>query len=145
MINPNLIKEGQGPRVAFLEQPNAQLIAETLVALANTEGGTIVIGLKANGEPADTAPVSEAMQSAMKRADDLYNPPVVVDQWQEVQLILDEKQDSGLENGDNVNDESEEDSINSDVNVSSKETGFTVYTVRVPRSIELHALADGRV
>lgn len=145
MINPNLIKEGQGPRVAFLEQPNAQLIAETLVALANTEGGTIVIGLKANGEPADTAPVSEAMQSAMKRADDLYNPPVVVDQWQEVQLVLDEKQDNGLENGDNVNDESEEDSINSDVNTSSKETGFTVYTVRVPRSIELHALADGRV
>lgn len=39
MINPELIKEGQGPRMVFLEQPDSQVIAETLVALANTEGG----------------------------------------------------------------------------------------------------------
>lgn len=141
MINPNLIKEGQGPRVAFLEQPDAQLIAETLVALANTEGGTIVVGLKANGEPADSVPASEAMQLAMKGADDLYNPPVVVDQWQEVQLNLDDNKDDEYENGDDFHEEIDA----SDASISTTDAGITVYTVRVPRSIELHALSDGRV
>lgn len=89
MINPEIIKDGQGPRVAFLETPDADAIAETLVALANTEGGTIVIGLKADGTHADATIDSESMQKAMKEADDLYNPPVVVDKWEELSISPD--------------------------------------------------------
>ncbi len=89
MLNTDLIKQGQGPRAAFLENPDAQTIAETLVAFANTEGGTIFIGLQSDGTPAEKTPDADAMRQAMKTADDLYNPPVVVDQWEEVQITED--------------------------------------------------------
>jgi ATP-dependent DNA helicase RecG len=138
MINPDLIKEGQGPRMAFLEQADSQEIAETLVALANTEGGTIVIGLKETGEAADETPVSDKMQSAMREADDLYNPPVVVDQWEEIRLNLQGN------NNDDTN-KSENDEASDETLSTTEEARITVYTVRIPRSIELHALADGRV
>lgn len=85
-------------------------IAETLVALANTEGGTIVIGVKDNGEVSKHAIDSEKLEAALKSADDYCNPTVVVGNWEEI-------------------------------NTSSG----TVYALRVPRSIELHALTDGRV
>lgn len=121
----------------------------------------IVIGLKANGEPVDDTPLSDAMQSAMSGADDLYNPPVVVDQWEEVQINL---QDDKKSANDNKTEKPKADKAKNDkskvaadankvevkestdeIKSAKKETGTTIYTVRVPRSIELHALSDGRV
>ena len=104
MTNADLVKAGEGPRLAIAGCAEAERIAEHLVALANTEGGVIVIGGAADGNGA-------ALDDLLKRAQELYNPPVVIDAWEKL------------------------DSCVSD----------SAYALRVPRSTELHALADGRV
>ncbi len=109
MLNPDFIKTGQGPRLAFLDAPDAKRLAETLIAFANTEGGTVVIGLTDNGTPA-TKVENGSLEKVLHEADTSCNPPVVVGSWEPVET----------------------------------EQG-TVYALRVPRSIELHALDDGRV
>lgn len=109
MLNPEFLKSGPGPRLAFLEKAEAKSIAETMVAFANTEGGTLVIGMKPNTEP-ETKFESEALLKLLKDADALTSPVVVTGSWEPVET------DEG-----------------------------TVYALRVPRSIELHAVNDGRV
>jgi len=111
MILPELIKTGPGPRSAFIETPQSDDIAETLISFANTEGGTIVIGVDENGKPAANGNIdNEKLEATLKAAEELCNPTVVVGNWEEYAI-----------------------------------EGGKVYALRVPRSIELHALTDGRV
>jgi len=167
MYNPDMIKEGQGPRIAFLQKPDPVAIAETMVAFANTEGGTIVIGLNTDGSQSKANIDGDAMQRAMKQADDLYNPPVVVDKWEEIQIDKAnwDSSESTPHTDSKVEDSDKDGTTNSDADVRPSETEkpeepeepeeiennnsgsktFTAYAVRVPRSIELHALSDGRV
>lgn len=143
--------------MAFLANPNPKLIAETLVALANTEGGSIVIGLNPDGSQALGKISSDAIDKAMKEADELYNPPVVMDKWEEV-LIVEEDEGEVLkvEKPRSFFDDDEDDEnalqliiaekkATSEAKVVKERKSFSVFAIRIPRSIELHALADGRV
>ncbi|MCS7072033.1 MAG: putative DNA binding domain-containing protein, partial [Anaerolinea sp.] len=109
MLNPEFLKNGPGPRLAFLEKPDPRLIAEAMVAFANTEGGTLVVGLKEDAE-INGKVEAETLGRALKEADALTSPSIVTGNWEPVET----------------------------------EQG-TVYALRIPRSIELHALTDGRV
>lgn len=109
MLNPEFLKNGPGPRLAFITIADAKLIAENMVAFANTEGGTLVVGMTEDGELADKTDL-ETLGKALRDADGQCNPSVVTGSWEAVET------DEG-----------------------------TVYALRIPRSIELHALTDGRV
>ncbi|MBC7870784.1 MAG: putative DNA binding domain-containing protein [Chitinophagaceae bacterium] len=109
--NLELIKTGQSSRVAFLEKADPKVMAETMVAFANTDGGMIIIGLKEDGEPSKIILESDKLEKALKDADNLCNPTVVVGNWEETESA----------------------------------DGSKVYSLRIPRSIELHTVSDGRV
>jgi ATP-dependent DNA helicase RecG len=110
MLNPDFLKNGQSARLAFLAKPDAKLIAENLVAFANTDGGTVVMGLGEDGK-AGAKLETDTLTKALREADTLCSPSIVTGNWEPVEL----------------------------------DDGHVVYAVRVPRSIELHALTDGRV
>ncbi|MCY3834158.1 MAG: putative DNA binding domain-containing protein [Chloroflexi bacterium] len=131
MSNIPLTVSGEGPRLAFAPTADANLIAEHMVAFANTEGGVIIVGLDADGAPAATRPASEDIDRALACADNLYSPPVVIEDCE--QIIM---QPSDPSPGD--------DSFGGDNGLNGQDK-IPVYAIRVPRSTELHALADGRV
>jgi ATP-dependent DNA helicase RecG len=103
-----LLKRGPGQTVAFVPHPDANLLAETMVAFANADGGTILIGLNEHGQVVDYM-MDEAVQGHLVRALLLCRPPVVTD-WEQYEL-----------------------------------PGGIVVALKIARSPELHALADGRV
>ncbi|PJF47420.1 MAG: transcriptional regulator [Chloroflexi bacterium] len=94
--------------LAFLPQLDPQALAETLVAFANSDGGTIVLGYDERGRPSG-ATTPEDIEAVLREAAGLTSPPVR----------------ATLENagGD----------------------GNPQLIVRVPRSVDLHSLKDGRV
>ncbi len=91
---------------AHLPHADPALIAEHLVAFANSEGGMIVIGMNAQGQVVNPV-YGEELEGALKAAERLCRP-LVVTRWEPLAV-------EGM------------------------------YGIGVPRSPELHSLADGRV
>jgi ATP-dependent DNA helicase RecG len=104
----NLLKRGPGQTVAFIAKPEAELLAETMVALANADGGTILLGVNEQGQVIDYLTDAD-VEGELVRAMMLCRPPVVTE-WEQ------------FEHPDGV-----------------------VVALKIARSPELHALADGRV
>ena len=67
MLLKELLKRGPGQTVAFMPEPEADLLAETMVAFANGDGGTIFIGLDAQGRVLDYM-AGEAAESSLVKA-----------------------------------------------------------------------------
>lgn len=97
-----------GPRLIYLPDTEAQPLAESLVALANSDGGTIVLGLNEEGLPVEDV-LEEDADAALREAAALCRPPVPA-KWQAVQLPAGQ-----------------------------------FIGIHVPRSLDLHTMADGRV
>jgi len=79
----NLLTRGPGQLLQLDPDPDAQGLAETLVAFANADGGTILIGLQGPGAiPEDLDP--EHVEATLLRAVSMCQPPVQTD-WQAVE------------------------------------------------------------
>ena len=104
----SLIRRGQGQQTEFMLQPDGDAMAETMVAFANGDGGTIVIGVAPDGAPANEM-LADEIEQTLRLALGRCLPPVRTE-WEQMDTA------SG-----------------------------TVVAIHVPRSPELHALADGRV
>ena len=120
-----------GPRLAFIADADANALAENIVAFANTEGGTIVVGVNADGSPTRVRPAKVELERALGLVDHLYNPPIVFDTCEAVHLPRSTQPDNGCGKAAN--------------NSAGDETPKPGFSIRIPRSTELHALADGRV
>ena len=135
MTDSEFIRGGEGPRLAFVDSANTVQIAENMVAFANTEGGVIVVGLQSDGDPGGAAPEFSEIDRALKLADELYNPPVVTENLEQVQF---QTIDNGLDPPSNPE-------ASERIQPSKASNNVPAYAIRVPRSTELHALSDGRV
>lgn len=72
-----------GQQLVFLPEADPEVLAESLVALANASGGHIVLGLDASGRPA--APIwEEEAEGAFREAAAMCRPPVP-GEWQPVE------------------------------------------------------------
>ena len=73
---PALKNRRPGPRLVFLAEADPEALAEHLVAFANGDGGTIVLGIDEAGRPQETIWEEEA-EGGLRAAARLCNPPVV--------------------------------------------------------------------
>lgn len=79
-----LLRQGPGPKLAFLAAADTEAIAEGLTALANTEGGQLVLGIGADGEFGDIY-IEDEVEAALQAALRLCNPPIKSD-WMHEQV-----------------------------------------------------------
>lgn len=70
----SLLATGPGQFVAFLPEPTTSELAETLIAMANADGGTILVGLDPSGRVSDSPP--EDVEALLGRAQALCRPPI---------------------------------------------------------------------
>jgi ATP-dependent DNA helicase RecG len=71
----NFLRQQPGLQLAFLPEVDAGRIAETIAAFANTEGGTLVLGIDAEGTVGSRL-VDEDVDGALQTASRMCKPPV---------------------------------------------------------------------
>lgn len=79
-----MLKNQPGPKLVYLPYADVELLAESLVALANSDGGLVVLGVDDQGRPSDAIWEEEA-EGALREAALMCRPPIPT-QWQPVEL-----------------------------------------------------------
>jgi len=80
----NLLASGPNQTTAFLPDPGVETLAETLVAFANADGGTVLAGITPEGEVAGDI-LGEDVEALLSRALGLCRPPVATE-WGQAEL-----------------------------------------------------------
>src|SRR5262245_42540477 len=74
-----LLAQPEGPRLAFVRSKfRPEDLAETLAALANAQGGSVVVGVGGSGRPAEGIADAQAATDAALDAALLCIPPLVL-------------------------------------------------------------------
>jgi ATP-dependent DNA helicase RecG len=84
MITTTILKAGPGQLVEYLPDLDVDALAETLVAFANGDGGTIVVGLDEHGKPTGRV-YPEDVESALRRAEAMCRPAIHTG-WEQIDL-----------------------------------------------------------
>ena len=74
---------GPGQTTEFLPHPHVKELAETIVAFANADGGTILVGLTSDGQVTGDV-LEEDVDALLRRALSLCRPPVITE-WQQTE------------------------------------------------------------
>jgi len=72
-----------GPLTAYLPDAVPERLAECLVAFANSDGGTVIVGLDEKGQAVQRV-YAEELEGALKSAERLCRPPVVTG-WEQLE------------------------------------------------------------
>jgi ATP-dependent DNA helicase RecG len=80
----NLLTRGPNQTTAFLPDPDVGELAETLVAFANADGGTILIGITPEGQVSGDV-LDEDVEGLLQQALGLCRPPVATE-WGQAEL-----------------------------------------------------------
>jgi ATP-dependent DNA helicase RecG len=84
MLPPTLSHQKPGQQYAFIPNADPTLIAETLAAFANSEGGTLVLGVSPEGR-LGTIFTAEEAADALLAAQRMCRPPIKTE-WQQEQV-----------------------------------------------------------
>lgn len=82
MLDPNFLKNGSSFRLELMPEPTPDTLARTLVAFANTDGGTIVVGVDASGQHSGQV-YGEDLEGILQQAEARCKPPVVIGHWEQ--------------------------------------------------------------
>ena len=84
MVTSTILKAGPGQLVEYLPDLDIDQLAMTLVAFANGDGGTLVLGVDANGKPNGRV-YPEDVEGVLRRAEMQCRPPVHTG-WEQIEL-----------------------------------------------------------
>src|SRR3972149_2569207 len=84
MLTSTALKAGPGQLVEYLTEPDIDVLAETLIALANGDGGTIVVGIDRAGKPIGSV-YPEEVEIALRTAETHCRPPIHTG-WEQIEL-----------------------------------------------------------